>query len=97
MQIAGGTSLFAQLRDRLERDMAELAPQVAKVKVMLPANSTERRFSVWIGRFLVVCRVFQALLNSVITRHPPHKSHAQRACATVKSEVIEKIRKSIYL
>ena len=48
--IAGGTSLFAQLRDRLERDVAESAPQAAKVKVMLPVNVTERRFSVWIGK-----------------------------------------------
>ena len=46
----GGTSLFPQLRDRLERELTDLAPQAAKVKVMLPTNSVERRFSVWIGK-----------------------------------------------
>ena len=46
---AGGTALFTGLRDRLERELAEAAPHTAKVKVTSPANSLERRFSVWIG------------------------------------------------
>lgn len=46
---AGGTALFTGLRDRLERELAEAAPHNAKVKVTSPANSLERRFSVWIG------------------------------------------------
>lgn len=46
---AGGTSLFPQMRDRLEKDLNEGAPQAAKVKVIVPANPVERRFSVWIG------------------------------------------------
>ena len=46
---AGGTSLFPQLRDRLEKELTEAAPQAVKVKVMLPVNTTERRYSVWIG------------------------------------------------
>lgn len=46
---AGGCSLFATLRDRLERELADAAPQTAKVKVTSPANATERRFAVWIG------------------------------------------------
>ncbi|KAK9815679.1 hypothetical protein WJX72_007893 [[Myrmecia] bisecta] len=47
--LTGGTSLFSQLRDRLERELTEAAPQTAKVKVTSPANALERRFSVWIG------------------------------------------------
>ena len=46
---AGGTSLFTAVRDRLERELVEAAPQTAKVKVTAPTNSLERRFSVWIG------------------------------------------------
>ena len=49
LQCAGGTALLTGLRDRLERELAELAPHTAKVKVTSPANALERRFSVWIG------------------------------------------------
>ena len=41
--------MFTGLRDRLERELAEAAPHNAKVKVTSPANSLERKFSVWIG------------------------------------------------
>lgn len=47
--LTGGTSLFNQLRDRLEKELTDEAPQVARVKVMSPVNALERRFSVWIG------------------------------------------------
>lgn len=53
---AGGTALFTGLRDRLERELAEAAPHNAKVKVTSPANTLERRFSVWIGKHAVPCR-----------------------------------------
>ena len=46
---AGGTSLFPSLRERVEREVGELAAQNAKVKVTSPANTMERRFSVWLG------------------------------------------------
>ena len=51
---AGGTSLFTSLRERLEREVGELAAQNAKVKVTSPANTMERRFSVWLGQFLLM-------------------------------------------
>ncbi|EIE27441.1 putative Acttin-related protein 4 [Coccomyxa subellipsoidea C-169] len=47
--LAGGTAMFTGLRDRLERELAEAAPHNCKVKVTSPANSLERKFSVWIG------------------------------------------------
>jgi actin-related protein len=31
--LTGGTSMFSTLRDRLERELTEIAPQMAKVKV----------------------------------------------------------------
>ena len=46
---AGGTALFTGVRERLEKELVEVAPQVAKVKVTSPMNTIERRFSVWIG------------------------------------------------
>ena len=52
----GGTSLFTSLRERLEREVGELAAQNAKVKVTSPANTMERRFSVWLGQsFSLLC------------------------------------------
>ncbi|KAL4451638.1 hypothetical protein ABPG75_007300 [Micractinium tetrahymenae] len=47
--LTGGTAGFAALRDRLEKEVTDLAPQMAKVKVICPASSVERRYSVWIG------------------------------------------------
>ncbi len=46
----GGTSLVGGLRERLEKEMSEQVPPAVKVKVVTPANSLERRYSVWIGR-----------------------------------------------
>lgn len=45
----GGTSLLPQLRERLEKEVNDSSPQAAKVKVIVPVNPIERRFSVWIG------------------------------------------------
>ncbi|KAL4856209.1 Actin-related protein 4 [Chlorella vulgaris] len=47
--LTGGTAGFAALRDRLEKEVSELAPQMAKVKVVCSANAVERRYGVWIG------------------------------------------------
>lgn len=50
--LAGGSSLLPQLRERLEKEMSDLVPAQAKVKVTTPLNAVERRFSSWIGGFL---------------------------------------------
>jgi len=47
--LTGGTALFASLRDRLEKELSEVAPHMVKVKVVSPANAVERRYSTWIG------------------------------------------------
>lgn len=47
--LIGGTALFGSLRDRIEKELAEGAPQMVKVKVTSPTNSVERRYSTWIG------------------------------------------------
>ena len=46
---AGGTSQLGGLRERLERELGEVAAQNARVKVHTPANMLERRFGVWLG------------------------------------------------
>lgn len=52
---AGGGSLFGAAKERLERDLLELAPQAAKVKVMMHPNATERKFSAWLGGSILGC------------------------------------------
>uniref|UniRef100_R7W4V8 Actin-related protein 4 n=1 Tax=Aegilops tauschii TaxID=37682 RepID=R7W4V8_AEGTA len=47
--LSGGSSSILQLKDRLEKEVLEESPQNARVKVLASGNSTERRFSVWIG------------------------------------------------
>ncbi|PNH05679.1 Actin-related protein 4 [Tetrabaena socialis] len=47
--LTGGTSLVPGLRERLEKELSELVPPAAKVKIVAPVNQIERRFSVWIG------------------------------------------------
>ena len=56
--LTGGSSQFAQLRDRVERDLvdggvdgveASCSAAGIKPKVAAPLNAAERRFSAWIG------------------------------------------------
>ncbi|CAD7698505.1 unnamed protein product, partial [Ostreobium quekettii] len=47
--LTGGTSLFSQMRERLEKELIDIAPQAVRVKTISPVNTIERRFSVWIG------------------------------------------------
>lgn len=47
---AGGNSLFVSMKERLERDLQDLAPPNARVKITCPPNTLERRFSVWLGK-----------------------------------------------
>uniref|UniRef100_A0A1D2A4J3 Actin-related protein 4 n=1 Tax=Auxenochlorella protothecoides TaxID=3075 RepID=A0A1D2A4J3_AUXPR len=47
--LTGGTAGFASLRERLEREVTEAAPALARVKLVSPSNPVERRYSVWIG------------------------------------------------
>jgi actin beta/gamma 1 len=44
--ISGGSSMFPGMGDRLQKEVAALAPQTMKVKIIAPP---ERKYSVWIG------------------------------------------------
>jgi actin-like protein 6A len=46
--VAGGNTLLPGFVDRLNQELAMLAPS-AKTRVHAPANSTERRCSSWLG------------------------------------------------
>ncbi|KAJ3450951.1 actin [Anaeramoeba flamelloides] len=43
---SGGTSMFPGMEDRIQKEVAALAPQTMKVKIVAPE---ERKYSVWIG------------------------------------------------
>ena len=47
--VAGGGSLFAGLRERLESELHDRAPTNVRVKVTASVNTVERKFSTWIG------------------------------------------------
>jgi hypothetical protein len=52
---AGGSSLFMSTKERLDRELLDLAPGVAKVKVSTHQNVTERKYSVWLGGSILGC------------------------------------------
>lgn len=44
--MSGGTTMFAGVAERLNKEVVALAPSSMKIKVIAPP---ERKFSVWIG------------------------------------------------
>ena len=44
--LSGGTTMYPGLQERLQKDIAAMAPPSVKVKVIAPP---ERKYSVWIG------------------------------------------------
>jgi len=44
--LSGGTTMFAGIADRLQKEVSALAPDTMKIKVIAPP---ERKYSVWIG------------------------------------------------
>jgi len=44
--LSGGTTMFAGIAERLNKEVVALAPSTVKIKVVAPA---ERKYSVWIG------------------------------------------------
>ncbi|XP_078442343.1 actin-related protein 4 [Wolffia australiana] len=79
--LAGGTASMQQLKERLEKDLIEEAPQAARVKVLASGNSTERRFSVWIGgSILASLGSFQQMWFSKMEYEEHGVSYIQRKC-----------------
>lgn len=79
--LAGGTASMQQLKERLEKDLIEVAPQAARVKVLASGNATERRFSVWIGgSILASLGSFQQMWFSKAEYEEHGVSYIQRKC-----------------
>ncbi|RVX13968.1 Actin-related protein 4 [Vitis vinifera] len=79
--LAGGTASMQQLKERLEKDLLEESPQTARVKVLASGNSTERRFSVWIGgSILASLGSFQQMWFSKAEYEEHGASYIQRKC-----------------
>ncbi|CAA6666619.1 unnamed protein product [Spirodela intermedia] len=79
--LAGGTASMQQLKERLEKDLIEVAPQAARVKVLASGNATERRFSVWIGgSILASLGSFQQMWFSKMEYEEHGVSYVQRKC-----------------
>ncbi|EFJ32170.1 hypothetical protein SELMODRAFT_266988 [Selaginella moellendorffii] len=79
--LAGGTASMQQLKERLEKDLVEEAPQAARVKVLASGNTIERRFSVWIGgSILASLGSFQQMWFSKAEYEEHGPSYVQRKC-----------------
>jgi actin-like protein 6A len=52
---AGGSSLFQSTKERLDRELLEIAPQAAKVKVAVHPSAMERKFAAWLGGSILGC------------------------------------------
>merc|ERR1711979_100663 len=44
--LSGGTTMYAGIADRMQKEMSSLAPSTMKIKIIAPP---ERKYSVWIG------------------------------------------------
>ncbi|GLJ32671.1 hypothetical protein SUGI_0657350 [Cryptomeria japonica] len=79
--LAGGTASTQQMKERLEKDLMEEAPQAARVKVLASGNTTERRYSVWIGgSILASLGSFQQMWFSKSEYEEHGASYIQRKC-----------------
>lgn len=79
--LAGGSSSMQQLKERLEKELMEEAPQTARVKVLASGNAIERRFSVWIGgSILASLGSFQQMWFSKAEYEEHGVSYIHRKC-----------------
>ncbi|CAM6103996.1 unnamed protein product [Calypogeia fissa] len=79
--LAGGTAAMQQMKERLEKDLMEEAPQAARVKVLASGNAVERRFSVWIGgSILASLGSFQQMWLSKAEYEEHGPSYVHRKC-----------------
>lgn len=81
VMLAGGTASMHQMKERLEKDLMEEAPQAARVKVLASGNVLERRFSVWIGgSILASLGSFQQMWFSKAEYEEHGPTYVQRKC-----------------
>jgi actin-related protein len=57
--MSGGSTMFAGISDRMQKEISNLAPQTMKVNIIAPP---ERKYSVWIGgSILASLSTFQSM------------------------------------
>jgi actin beta/gamma 1 len=57
--LSGGTTMYAGIADRMQKDITNLAPNTMKIKIIAPP---ERKYSVWIGgSILASLSTFQSM------------------------------------
>jgi len=79
--LCGGSSMFANMRERLEAALFDHAPQNVKTKVVASMNSVERRFATWIGgSILASLGSFQQLWMSKQEYEEHGANLVQRKC-----------------
>jgi len=62
--LSGGTTMYHQIQDRMQKEIQALAPASMKIKIIAPP---ERKYSVWIGgSILSSLSTFQSMW---ITKH----------------------------
>lgn len=52
---AGGSSVFTGMKDRVQKEVLEIAPQAAKVKTQTAPSQQEAKFSAWLGGSILGC------------------------------------------
>jgi len=81
--VTGGNSLLPGFHERLANELPEVAPQQMpyKVKITSTPNTTERKFSVWIGgSILASLGTFQQMWVSKAEYEEHGRSIVERKC-----------------
>ena len=76
--LSGGTTMFPGIADRMQREIAALAPTTMKIKIIAPP---ERKYSVWIGgSILASLSTFQQMWISKAEYDESGPSIVHRKC-----------------
>jgi actin-related protein len=76
--LSGGSTLYAGIADRMQKELTELAPNTMKIKIIAPP---ERKYSVWIGgSILASLATFQQMWISKTEYDESGPSIVHRKC-----------------
>jgi actin beta/gamma 1 len=76
--LSGGSTLYAGIADRMQKELTDLAPNTMKIKIIAPP---ERKYSVWIGgSILASLATFQQMWISKVEYDESGPSIVHRKC-----------------
>ena len=85
--MTGGTTMYPGIKDRMQKEIDQLAPYSMKVKVVAPL---ERKYSVWIGgSILASLSTFQQMQISKQEYNEYGRSIAHRKCWGLKTNSLD--------